>query len=114
MTEAEKRKNTPIYSGFVKYFPLAIEEVARLSKKGNDQHHPGAPLHWDMSKSTDEPDALMRHLTDEAKFENGILGERDTDGVLHLTKVAWRAMANLERKLRRIAVRAEGKTEQIQ
>lgn len=107
--EALKRKNTPVYSGFIKYFPLAILEVARLSKKGNDQHHPGTPLHWDKSKSTDEPDAQMRHLIDEALFENGLLPETDTDDVLHLTKVAWRGMANLERKLeKKLAMRGGG------
>ena len=101
MTEAQRRKQIPIYSGLLKYFPLAIEAVAHLSFVGNEQHHPGTPLHWDMNKSSDEPDALMRHLTDEAKFENGLLPETDTDEILHLTKVAWRGLANLERKLRK-------------
>jgi len=102
MTDAEIRKNTPVYNGFIKYFPLAILEVARLSKIGNDQHNPGKPMFWDRSKSGDEPDAMMRHLVDEALFENGLLPETDTDGVLHLTKVAWRAMANLQKKLERV------------
>lgn len=99
LTESQIRKNTPVYSGFIKYFPLAILEIAKLSKIGNDQHNPGKPLFWDRSKSGDEPDALMRHLVDEALFENGLLPENDTDGVLHLTKVAWRGMANLQKKL---------------
>lgn len=88
------RKDTPIYEGFIKYFPLAIEAVARLSKVGNDQHNPGQPLHWDRSKSGDELDALTRHLTDHAK---GI--EKDIDDQLHLTKVAWRALAALQKHL---------------
>jgi len=88
------RKNTPIYSGVVAYFPHALEEVARVSKTGNDQHNPGQPLHWDRSKSTDEPDALMRHLTDHAK---GIT--HDTDGHRHLAKVAWRALALLQKEI---------------
>ena len=91
---AEQRKEIPVYSGFVKYFPRAIMAVSHLSKIANDQHNPGEPLHWAKEKSTDEPDALMRHLIDHAK---GI--DYDTDGILHLTKVAWRAMANLERYL---------------
>lgn len=86
-----ERKNTPIYSGFVKYFPLAMAEVSRVSKAGNDQHHPGEPLWWDKTKSADHLDALMRHLTDTAMDI-----EVDTDEQLHLAKVAWRAMANLE------------------
>lgn len=93
-TDAKTRKGIPIYSGFIKYFPLAIAAVAELSRKGNDQHNPGKPLHWDRSKSGDEMDAMCRHMLDEA------LGtEVDTDDVLHATKLAWRAMANLQKKL---------------
>ncbi|NRA93942.1 MAG: hypothetical protein HRU26_14915 [Psychroserpens sp.] len=88
---AQERKDTPVYSGFMKYFPLAIAEVARCSKAGNDQHNPGKPLHWDRSKSGDELDALSRHLLEA--------GTTDTDGILHSAKVAWRAMANLEKEL---------------
>lgn len=90
-TEAQQRKNTPVYTGFIKYFPLAIQEVARLSLIANEQHNPGKPLHWDRSKSTDELDALTRHLIDAGEF--------DTDGMRHSTKVAWRALANLEKEL---------------
>lgn len=91
---AEERKGIPIYSGFIKYFPRAIKAVARLSKIANDQHNPGEELHWAREKSMDELDALCRHMIDD------VLGEEtDTDGVAHITKVAWRAMANLERKL---------------
>ena len=94
-TDAKERKDTPIYSGFVKYFPLAMAEVARLSKAGNDQHNPGKPLHWDRSKSGDELDALQRHLLEA--------GTIDTDGQRHSAKVAWRAMGNLEKELERAA-----------
>lgn len=98
-TEAAARKAIPIYSGFVKYFPDAMMAVAELSRKGNDQHNPGKPLHWDRSKSGDELDALMRHLLDDAM--NVPL---DTDGVMHKTKVAWRAMADLQKALEKKAV----------
>lgn len=94
--DPKERKSIPIYSGFVKYFPNAMAEVARLSQIGNDQHNPGKALHWDRSKSGDELDALMRHLTDHA---SGV--PMDTDGVPHLAKVAWRAMAMLEKELER-------------
>ena len=95
-TDAKTRKDIPIYSGFIKYFPLAIAAVAELSRIGNDQHNPGKPLHWDRTKSQDELDAQCRHLLDVA-----IEGEdaTDTDGVLHLTKNAWRAMAKLQKVL---------------
>lgn len=93
-TDAKARKAIPIYTGFVKYFPKAIAAVAQLSQVANEQHNPGQPVHWAKEKSTDEPDALMRHLTDQAQGE-----VYDTDGILHAIKVAWRAMANLERLL---------------
>jgi hypothetical protein len=89
--KAQQRKATPIYSGVIKYFPNAIAEVAKCSQAGNDQHHPDKPLHWDMSKSSDELDALVRHLTDHS------VDPVDDDGVFHLAKVAWRALAALER-----------------
>ena len=90
-TEAERRKAMPVATGFVDYFPDAIREVAILSRVGNDQHNPGKPLHWDRSKSGDESDALMRHF-----LERGTI---DTDGVRHSAKVAWRAMALLQKEI---------------
>ena len=91
--KAASRKATPVFSGVLKYFPNALKEVAKCSKAGNDQHHPDKPLHWDMEKSKDEYDALTRHLIDHT------INPIDDDGVLHLTKVAWRALAGLERYL---------------
>lgn len=90
-TDALSRKGIPIYSGVLAYFPDALAEVALLSKIGNDQHNPGKPLHWDRSKSGDELDALTRHLMEA--------GTIDTDNVRHSTKVAWRALANLQKEL---------------
>ena len=92
-SKAIQRKAIPVFSGVLKYFPNALREVAKCSKAGNDQHHPDKPLHWDMSKSTDEYDALARHLIDHT------INPIDDDGVLHLAKVAWRALAGLERHL---------------
>jgi hypothetical protein len=92
-SKAQKRKDTPVFSGVLKYFPNALKEVAKCSKAGNDQHHPDKPLHWDMDKSKDEYDALTRHLIDHT------INPLDDDDVLHLTKVAWRALAGLERYL---------------
>jgi len=88
---AMERKEYPLFSGLLKYFPDALVEVAYVSFMGNKQHHPDKPLHWDKSKSTDEPDALMRHLLDA--------GTLDTDGVRHSAKVAWRALALLQREI---------------
>ena len=88
----QERKETPIVTGCLDYFPLALAEISRVSLAGNKQHHPDKPLHWDMSKSTDEANALVRHL-----IERGTI---DTDGIRHTAKVAWRALALLERELR--------------
>lgn len=90
-TDAKARKAVPVYSGCIRYFPRALAAVAELSRVGNEQHNPGKPLHWDRSKSGDELDAATRHL-----FEAGTI---DTDGQRHSTKLAWRALANLEKEL---------------
>ena len=90
-TDASERKTIPIATGFIDYFPLAIIAVAELSRIGNDQHNPGKPLHWDRSKSGDESDALMRHFLQR--------GTVDTEKVRHSTKVAWRALALLQKEL---------------
>ena len=92
-TDAKARKDVPLYSGLLKYFPDALADVAELSRIGNDQHNPGQPLHWDRSKSTDELDALTRHLMEA--------GTTDTDGVRHSTKVAWRSLSNLQKEIER-------------
>lgn len=85
------RKQMPVYSGVLKYFPDAIREVAKVSWVGNQQHHPDKPLHWDRSKSSDELDALARHLIEA--------GTIDKDGQRHSAKVAWRSLANLQKEL---------------
>jgi hypothetical protein len=90
-TDAQERKALPIASGVLDYFPDALAEVARVSKIGNDQHNPGQPLHWDKSKSTDEGDALIRHFLER--------GKKDSDGARHSAKVAWRALALLQREI---------------
>ena len=93
-TDGQARKNIPIYTGVICYFPAAIAAVAAVSAAGNRQHNPGMPLHWDRAKSGDELDALMRHLVAEAAHE-----EFDADGILHAAKIAWRALAYLQKKL---------------
>lgn len=89
--DPKERKATPIATGVLDYFPLALAEIARVSKAGNDQHNPGQPLHWDKSKSKDHADCIIRHLIDR--------GTVDSDGQLHSAKVAWRALAMLETEL---------------
>lgn len=88
---AEERKQRPITTGVLDYFPLALAEIARVSKAGNDQHNPGQPLHWARLKSSDHADCLVRHL-----IQRGTL---DTDGQRHSAKMAWRALALLQEEI---------------
>ena len=85
------RKSYPIGTGCLDYFPDARAEVSHVSFVGNQQHNPGEPLHWDRSKSTDEADALIRHFLER--------GKRDSDGLKHSAKVAWRALALLQKEI---------------
>ena len=89
--DKQARKETPIYNGLLMYFPDACAAVAQCSYIANEQHNPGTPMHWDRSKSGDELDALSRHLMEA--------GTVDDDGILHSTKVAWRALASLQKEL---------------
>lgn len=89
--DSAERKLLPIATGVLDYFPLAIAEVARVSRAGNEQHNPGQPLHWDRSKSQDHADCAARHLIDRGTF--------DTDGMRHSAKLAWRALAALQLEL---------------
>jgi hypothetical protein len=86
------RKNTPLYSGCMAYFPDALQAVARLSKVGNDKHNPGQPLHWSKDKSADHADCLARHLLDAGKVD-------PETGLSHTVSVAWRALALLQTEI---------------
>lgn len=90
-TDPKERKNTPIATGVLDYFPKALAAISLVSKAGNEQHMPGQPLHWDRSKSSDDADALIRHFLER--------GKTDTDGTLHSAKLAWRSLALLEKEL---------------
>lgn len=87
--DSQERKDTPIYSGVMAYFPLALAAVARVSKAGNDKHNPGQPLHWSRGKSTDHKDCIARHLIEAD-------GVDPSTGELHAAALAWRALANLQ------------------
>src|SRR5271166_833827 len=90
-TDSDFRKSIPLGTGCLDYFPDALAAVAHLSFVGNQKHNPGEPLYWNRSKSTDEADCLIRHFVER--------GSVDTDGILHSTKVAWRALALLQKEL---------------
>ena len=90
-TGAAERKQYPVASGVLDYFPDAIVAISNLSQRGNDQHNPGQPLHWAREKSGDESDTMLRHFLQR--------GTMDTDGVRHTVKMAWRALAILQKEI---------------
>lgn len=90
-SSAAERKTVPMASGLLDYFPDALAAVAHVSYVGNQQHNPGEALHWARGKSTDEADTIIRHLAERGKL--------DTDGLPHSAKVAWRALALLQKEL---------------
>jgi len=92
--KAADRKATPVYSGCVAYFPLALKEISKASAEGNKQHHDDKPLHWDRSKSGDELDAMMRHLLDHASGELF-----DDCGTRHIVKCGWRILAFIQKTM---------------
>ena len=81
-----QRKAIPVFSGVLAYFPDAIQGVARLSMAGNEKHNPGEELHWARGKSMDHPDCIARHLLEWDEID-------PEDGIPHVYKVAWRALA---------------------
>lgn len=85
------RAEFPLCDGLLDYFPNALAHVAMHSKKAGDKHHPGAPLHWERSKSTDHRNKIARHLIDS--------GKTDKDGNLHSVAMAWRALALAQEEL---------------
>lgn len=88
---SEERKDRPMATGLLDYFPDALAYVAYVSKLGNDKHNPGEPLHWAREKSMDHADCIVRHLLDR--------GGVSDDGVRHSGNLAWRALALLQVEL---------------
>lgn len=89
---SSERKAIPLATGVLDYFPAALAEVAKVSKAGNDKHNPGEPLHWSRGKSTDQADAIARHL-----LERG--GIDPETGQRFSAQLAWRALALLQIEL---------------
>jgi len=91
-TDSAERKNIPLTTGVIDYFPAALAYIARISKYGNDKHNPGEPLHHARGKSMDHADCIARHLVERGKFD----GEFRETGFM-----AWRALAELQEELER-------------
>lgn len=96
--DSQARKNKPLFSGCMMYFPDALLAVAEHSKKGNDKHNPGQPLHWSRDKSKDHADCIARHLVDIGPNWDAVDPETQS---LHAQALAWRALALLQAVLER-------------
>lgn len=100
----EARKQTPVASGVLAYFPHSTAEVAKVSYIGNDQHNPGQPLHWAREKSTDQMDAAARHIMEyleHRRLHPEIPVPRDEKGNALLAQAIWRLNAQNELDIER-------------
>lgn len=97
--DSEERKRIPLVGGCLRYFPAALAGVAAWSRKGNDKHNPGEPLHWSRGKSSDHDECIIRHTLDledlQAEYErNGSRGELLVELMLEEHDArCWRALA---------------------
>lgn len=95
---------SPVWQGFIEYFPLGMQEVALVSMKGTAE-----PGHvWGGWKSVPDgyarySNAMCRHMTEEASIPIvDLTSEAAEDHTLLEAKlkacatVAWNAMARLE------------------
>lgn len=87
--DSKARKQTPLWSGVLRYFPDALCAVARVSFAGNEKHNPGMPLMWSRNKSFDHGDCIVRHQLAPEKID-------PETGEFHAASVAWRALAQLQ------------------
>ncbi len=100
MSDSQTRKGKPLFSGCLMYFPDALMAIAEHSRKANDKHNPGEPLHWSKGKSKDHADCVARHLLDIGPNWDALDPEL---GSYHATALAWRALALLQTMLERKA-----------
>lgn len=92
--DSQARKDIPLCTGLLDYFPAALAAVAQVSKIGNDKHNPGQPLHHARSKSTDHANCILRHLAERGGIDT-------VTKVRHSAELAWRALALLQEELER-------------
>lgn len=97
-TDSQTRKEIPMCSGLLDYFPAALAAVAHVSYLGNQKHNPGEPLHHARGKSMDHADCIVRHLTERGTFDE-LTVNGTTHRVRHSAYVAWRALAMLQQEL---------------
>lgn len=96
-TDSKERKDYPVLSGCLRYFPAALSGIAKISKMGNDKHNPGEEMHHARSKSRDHGDCVVRHLLDVedllAALNRGDTNVGQLDVLHEVNQMAWRALA---------------------
>lgn len=98
--DSQVRKNIPIVTGCLDYFPAAMAALAAHSKMGNDKHNPGEPLHHARGKSMDHADCIGRHLIDRGTKYIEMVGGKPVE-VRHSVALLWRAAALVQEELER-------------
>lgn len=97
-TDSAERKEFPLYSGLVAYFPAALAQVANLSYVSNKKHNPtwklGDVIHHARGVSGDHLDCVFRHVVDSREKQ----GEARID---ELRSAAWRILAELQEECER-------------
>jgi hypothetical protein len=83
-TDSAERKEIALDELF-NYFCDALADVSKVIRRGQIQHQTEG---WDRTKSTDHDACLLRHFIDR--------GTKDSDGISHRAKIAWRALAALQ------------------
>lgn len=102
-TDSDERKEIPILSGVVNYFPAALAEVAKISVAGNRKHNPDSTeLHHARGKSMDHGDCILRHTMDIEDLKANIKRRSDKSPVVidqliqEAAYRAWRSLAELQ------------------
>lgn len=88
---SEERKQVAMFTGLMAYFPDALALIARHSKRSNEKHNPGEPLHWARGKSDDQEECVMRHTAAVACDP-----ESQDQGQYEIVSRGWRALAALQ------------------
>lgn len=87
-------EKAPAMRGLIEYFPLALNEVAKVSGYGAQKYAWKNWVHVDDGVNR-YSDALMRHILAGASESHD-----DESGLMHAAHAAWNALARLELILR--------------
>lgn len=106
-TDSDERKDVPVLSGCMNYFPAALAWIARISVKGDRKHNPenaGNPPFHARGKSMDHGDCIVRHTMDiedlKAHLKRTDLVPNNSPAIHQLLEEAayraWRSCAELQ------------------